>query len=286
MMLQRGLQKRRPAGNGLRFYTTAFESVSLWDFYKGATAFLVLSGPSLAKHDLSQLSRRGIVSMGVNNSWAVHRPNLWTCVDGPDRFLDTGWRDPSILKFVPMCAWAGALREGREGGEPLPSSLTVEQMPGVLLYRRSDHFDPATFLEGDTVGWGNDTKTSCALGIKGKRSVMLVAIRLLYHLGIRTVYLLGADFKMQAERGYAFQEGRTTQAVRHNNLLYEALNRRFSALRPQFDGAGFRVFNCTPGSGLTAFEHVPYEMAVERAAAACDRKIDTRGWYAPVEAKV
>ena len=80
--LQHGLKNRAPARTGLRLYTADFDSISLGGFYKGRSAFLVLSGPSLNDIDLTQLNRRGIVTMGVNNSWTVHRPTLWTCVDG------------------------------------------------------------------------------------------------------------------------------------------------------------------------------------------------------------
>lgn len=108
--LQQGLKRRRPSPSGLRFYTADFDSVSLAGFYKGRSAFLVLSGPSLNQVDLTQLTRRGIVTMGVNNSWSVHRPTLWTGVDDPGRFIDVGWKDPGILKFVPVCHWGRKLR--------------------------------------------------------------------------------------------------------------------------------------------------------------------------------
>lgn len=134
--LQAGLHLKRPAKSGVRLYTTDFDSVSLSDFYRGRQAFLVLSGPSLAEHDLSQLDRRGIVTMGVNNSWSVHHPNLWTCVDSPGRFIDTGWKDAGILKFVPMSAWNGRLRIQKANGTMHPSAFRVKQMPSVLLYRR------------------------------------------------------------------------------------------------------------------------------------------------------
>ena len=39
-------------------------------------------------------------------------------------------------------------------------------------------------------------------------------------LGFRTVYLLGCDFKMASDRKYAFDESRSAQAIRHNNILY------------------------------------------------------------------
>jgi hypothetical protein len=277
--LQAGLHLRRPARSGLRLYTTDFDSVSLCDFYRGRQAFLVLSGPSLAQHDLGQLSRRGIVTMGVNNSWAVYRPALWTCVDDPGRFVDTGWKDAGILKFVPMANWNARLRIQKPGGRMAPSAFRVRQMPSVLLYRRSEHFDHRRFLDEDAVCWGNNSATKDSLGIKGKRSVMMVALRLLHYLGFRVVYLVGADFRMSDDQRYAFNENRTAAAIRHNNVLYEALNRRFEAMRDYFRRSRFTVWNCTPGSGLTAFEHMPYEQAVEKASAECGKPVDTKGWY-------
>ena len=277
--LQAGLHVRRPAKSGVRLYTTDFDSVSLSNFYRGRSAFLVLSGPSLADHDLSLLNTRGIVTMGVNNSWSVHRPNMWTCVDSPGRFIDTGWKDPGIMKFVPMSAWNGRLRIQKQNGTMKPSAFRVKQMPSVLLYRRGEHFDHRTYLDDDTICWGNPGSRKDSLGIKGKRSVMLVALRLLHYLGFKRVYLIGADFKMDDDCKYAFDESRTNAAIRHNNVLYDALNQRFEAMRDYFKRSKFTVLNCTPDSGLTAFEHMPYEQAIEKASAECSKAINTKGWY-------
>jgi len=282
--LQRGLKNRAPARNGLRLYTADFDSISLGGFYKGRSAFLVLSGPSLNGLDLTRLDRRGIVTMGVNNSWTVHRPTLWTCVDDPGRFIDTGWKDPGVLKFVPVCHWGRKLRIQAKDGTMRDSAYRVAQMPSVLFFRRSNHFDHERFLTGDTVPWGNDPKSTDSLGIKGKRSVMLVALRLLHHIGFRTVYLLGCDFRMAADHKYAFDETREAAAIRHNNVLYDSLSRRFEALLPHFEKHRFRVVNCSPGSGLGVFEQMPYADAIAAASAECSKPINTQGWYTPVDA--
>ena len=282
--LQRGLKNRAPARNGLRLYTADFDSISLGGFYKGRSAFLVLSGPSLNDLDLTQLDRRGIVTMGVNNSWTVHRPTMWTCVDDPGRFIDTGWKDPGVLKFVPVCHWGRKLRIQAMDGTMRDSAYRVAQMPSVLFFRRSNHFDHERFLTGDTVPWGNDPKSTDSLGIKGKRSVMLVALRLLHHLGFRTVYLLGCDFRMAANHKYAFDETREAAAIKHNNVLYDSLSRRFEALLPHFEKHRFRVVNCSPGSGLGVFERMTYEDAIAAASAECSKPINTQGWYTPVDA--
>jgi len=282
--LQAGLKARKPARDGLRLYTPAFDSVSLAGFYKGTggrSAFLVLSGPSLNELDLSLLNRRGIVTMAVNNAWSIIRPTLWTCVDDPGRFIDTGWKDPGILKFVPTCLWDKPLRVQNPDGSMRRSAFTMRQMPGVLFFRRSDHFDHQRFLTGDTVPWDNGGKHVDSLGIVGKRSVMLVALRLLHHLGFSTVYLLGCDFKMAEDRKYAFAEHRAGAAIRHNNVLYDALARRFEALKPHFEKHRFRVVNCSPGSELAVFERMAFADAVAAASAECGKLVNTAGWYEP-----
>lgn len=279
--LQHGLKSRRPARDGLRLYTADFDSVSLARFYRGRSAFLILSGPSLNHVDLSLLNRRGIVTMGVNNSWTIHRPTLWTCVDDPGRFIDTGWKDPGILKIVPTCMWSKRLRIQSPDGTMRDSAFKVHQMPSVLFFRRADHFDHERFLTGDSIPWGNDGKTADSLGIVGKRSVMLVALRLLHYLGFGTVYLLGCDFKMAPDRRYAFDEHRSKDAIRHNNVLYDSLARRFEALRPHFDQHKFRVVNCSPGSELRAFETMTYADAIAAASAECAKRVSSQGWYEP-----
>ena len=284
--LQAGLKQRKPARSGVRLYTADFDSMSLCDFYRGRSAFLMLSGPSLNQLDLTQLSRRGIVSMAVNNAWTLHRPTLWTCVDDPGRFIDTGWKDPGILKIVPVSHFDKRLRVQNPDGSFRASAFKVRQMPGVLFYRRSDHFDHSRFLKSDTINWGQDGEHTDSLGIKGKRSVMLAALHLLHYLGFRTVYLLGCDFKMANDRKYAFSEDRTKEAIRHNNILYESLQKRFEALKPHFDQHGFKVINCSPGSELGVFERMEFAEAIAAAGAECGKEVDTAGWYqAKEEAK-
>lgn len=260
-------------------YTSALESVSLQNWYAKRTVFLTLSGPSLATFDLAQLNQRGIVTFGVNNSWSVHRPTLWTCVDPPGRFLDIGWKDPGIIKLVPLYHRNRRLRVKEPDGRFRQSQFFVRDMPAVFFYARSTRFDPDTFFSEPEINWGNPPDQADSLGIKGGRSVMLAALRLIHYLGFRVVFLLGADFKMNtdAAQNYAFAQGRTKHAVDHNNRLYESLDRRFSELRKRFND--FWVFNCTPDSGLRAFPYYPFDKAVAYARAECGKTIDTVGWY-------
>lgn len=261
-------------------FTRDGHNVFLGDLYRGASAFLVCAGPSLTGHDLTALEQRGVLTMAVNNAAAVVRPRLWTAVDDPGHFCDAVWYDPGVLKFVPLDHMEKAVwvRDGRD--ELVPGPHAVGDMPGVFGFRRNDHFRADQWLYEDTFNWGNRSDRVDADGLKGSRSVFYVALRLLFFLGVRTVYLLGCDFRMQAGRpNYAFEQDRSPGSVRGNNSTYRTLNARLGRLKPHFDAAGFRVFNCTPDSGLTVFPHLDYAEAVRHARGCVPERVVTAGMY-------
>lgn len=109
---------------------------------------------------------------------------------------------------------------------------------------------------------------------------MYVALRLLFYLGVRRLYLLGCDFRMKkGSQNYAFEQDRSDGSVNGNNSSYRVLNVRLKHLVPYFTKEGYEIFNCTPDSGLTAFPYVPYEDAIVDACARMPEKINTAGMY-------
>jgi hypothetical protein len=261
-------------------FTRDGHNVFLGDMYRGRAAFLLCGGPSLASHDLAQLDQRGILTCAVNNTAAVYRPHLWVSVDDPGNFVDAIWRDAGILKFVPLCHMEKHFIVRNERDELVPSEELVGDMPAVFGYRRNESFREAQWLYEDTFNWGNHSKHLDSDGNKGSRSVMYVAIRLLFYLGIRRLYLLGCDFRMDHDKqNYAFDQDRSRSSVRGNNDSYRILNDRLARLKPHFDREGFAIFNCTPNSGLTVFPHLAFEDAVADATADIPRKINTAGMY-------
>lgn len=252
--------------------------VDLKDAHFGCSAFLVLGGPSLASMDLSPLRERGVFTLAVNNAWLMHRPNAWVCVDRPDRFADVGWRDPSILKFVPAEFARVLLRCLDESRGFVDAGLCAMDAPGALLYRRGDGFDHRAFL-GGPLQWGPTARDSDSLGIIGRRSVMLVALALLHHLGFREVHLLGADFKMDEGRAYAWDETSDARVVSANRVLFDVLAERFEAMRVHLLDRGLKVYNCTPGSALEVFPRRGLVEAMESATNGCALPSRTDGWY-------
>jgi hypothetical protein len=261
-------------------FTRDGHNVFLGDLFRGHSAFLICGGPSLKSHDLSLLNARGILTLAVNNAATVVRPQLWTSVDDPGHFCDAIWADPGILKFVPFDHMEKHFLVRDDADHLVLSQAKVGDMPGVFGFRRNEHFRADQWLHESTFNWGNHTDRVDEYGHKGSRSVFYVALRLLYFLGVRTVYLLGCDFRMEEGRpNYAFEQDRSPASVRSNNSSYRILNVRLGHLKPHFDAEGFRVFNCTPGSGLTVFPALDFGEAVRRARSAVPGRINTSGMY-------
>ncbi|MCZ2342178.1 MAG: hypothetical protein LC104_10345, partial [Bacteroidales bacterium] len=262
------------------FFTRDGHNLFLGDLYRGQAAFLVCGGPSLATHDLSLLQQRGLLTLAVNNAATIVRPQLWTSVDNPGHFADVIWRDPGIWKFIPLDHMEKPFRVRDTHDQLVPSAEKVGDMPAVVGFRRNEYFRAEQWLHESTFNWGNHSHRIDADGNKGSRSVFYIALRLLYVLGVRTVYLLGCDFRMEpGQQNYAFEQDRSLASIRSNNSSYRILNTRLGHLKPYFDAEGFQIFNCTPQSGLTVFPTLKYEEAIHQAQVTIPQRINTRGMY-------
>jgi len=255
-----------------KMFTKNNQDLYVHDSLHGQSAFLILGGPSL-KTVLDQkiiihnkeytgkeiLQHPGFVTMSVNNTPRSIRTNLWTSVDSPSHFIKSIWLDPKIQKIIPIGKKEKFVFDNESWNY---TDIKIKDCPNVAFYKLNNQFDPDTFLLSDTFNWGNDGKSECKLGIKGKRSVMLPAIRILFELGIKNVYLLGCDFKMIEDQPYHFEQSKHAGAVKSNNNTYDALNKRFSALQQSFLEYDFHVYNCNSDSGLQAFPFISFEEAI------------------------
>lgn len=256
-------------------FTRDGHNIMLGDMYRGRSAFLICGGPSFKLIDQEKLRSRGIITIAVNNVATVFRPNLWTCVDTPANFVEQIWLDPAIIKLVPMDHFEKTLCVGAPNNKVIPSTIKVGDCPAVFGFRRNEMFRPEQWLYEDSFNWGSHSDAVDELGQKGSRSVMYIALRMLFYLGIRTTYIVGADFKMMPENepslggngNYAFAQARHSGSIHGNNSSYRIMNVRFQTLRPHFEKENYHVYNCTPGSSLTAFDQIDFNTAIENATA-------------------
>lgn len=239
----------------LTFSTFDCKPIPFENHYTNKSCFLVLSGPSLNQHDLTKLKQPGVISFGVNNSAKTFRPNLWTCVDHPSRFIISVWKDPNITKFVPFFKAKSNLFDNANWKD---TDLRVMDCPNVVYYHRNEKFNSKSFLTEKTINWGNSKQNG------GGRSVMMAAMKICYLLGFKNVFLLGCDFKMEkGQQNYSWKQDRHAGSVRGNNSTYNKMIDRYTQLRPIFEENDFHVFNCNPDSQLEVFPFINFEEAVE-----------------------
>lgn len=254
-------------------FTRDGHNVWIGDMFRGRSAFLILGGPSFANLNHSLLDKPGVLTMSVNNSVKSYRSQLWVSVDNPMNFIKSIWLDPKITKFVPFSHVEKNIFDNEAWKE---MKTRVGDCPNIWYYKRNEHFVADQYLWEDTFNWGNHTD------LGGGRSVMLVAVRLLFYLGIRRLFLLGCDFKMNDQSKYHFEQDRTKGSMRGNSGTYELLIDRFRQLKPIFDNVGYKVYNCNDQSALTIFPFISFEEAISLATAEMPKDITnerTAGLY-------
>ena len=256
------------------FWNKYDQNINLFNIYENQTCFLTLSGPSFLEQLNSEieiggkiktgrewLNMPGVITMGVNNSPKTFRPNLWVIGDDVKSFMRSIWLDPKIKKFIPKPKYKHTIFNNDTFEE---MKVRVSECPNVIGFERDEHFDPETYLKTETVNWGEHSDSVCALGIKSKRSVMLLAMRILHTLGFKEVYLLGCDFKMDENYKYSFEQDRAKGSITNNNKIYDALQKRFSSLKENFAKTDFKVYNCNKESSLTAFDYKSFEEGIKK----------------------
>lgn len=244
-----------------KFFTRDNAQVNIIGQFRGASIFVVANGPSLRNHDISLMKQPGVISYGMNNGPRTFRPDFWTCVDDPSRFIKSIWLDPRITKFVPHATMEKPIFDNDRDKWEM-TKLKVGDCPNVLAYHRNEKFVAERFLTEDKINWGNHGDNG------GGRSVMLPVFRIAFLLGFRKIYLVGCDFNMSETNTYHFDEQRKKGAVKCNTNTYKRLNEEyFPQLKPFFDREGLEVYNCNPDSGLKVFPFKPYEEAIAETIA-------------------
>lgn len=246
----------------------------LRDLYRGATAFLLCGGPSLQRATIYNWNERGILTVAVNHAALVIRPNVFICSDPPDRFHDRIWRDPGIMKLFPVEYACRMLRMQHEGRIESGTGVFPYDCPNAHAYHSDFYFDHTVEgVRSDKIMRGPYEGKACSLGIMGGRSVMIPAIHLLVLMGVRRIVIVGADFKMDATRPYAFGESRTPGQIDDNNKLFGIVQQRIMAMCRSMADLGVRIQNADAVD--TAIM-----LLDEKIRFGCDRIIED-GWYYP-----
>ena len=236
---------------------------ALRGMWQGCSAFYVCGGPSLKKLDLSFLKERGIVSLGVNNVAGYAPVKAMTFSDPASKFHHGIFFDPGIIKFVPKPKLSELVRAKMPDGSFQWTAYEVRHCPSVFGYERDGIWQEDQFLAREKATWGVSKKHT---ENQGKQTILFsffLGIRLLHYLGVRRIYLLGVDFKMDAQHHYAFGQYRHEGAIGSNNNSYRVATGMLHNLRPHLDARGLEIFQTNPESALRVFDHAPLDVAID-----------------------
>lgn len=255
-------------------------------FEKVRAGFLCCGGPSYRDLDVSKLKLPGVATVGVNNASRDLDVDVAVFSDPAEKFHHGLMLDHKIMKFVPKARLKDHFRIKHLDRWHL-SPFRVRDCPNVFGFERNQNFEPSTFLSEPSACWGVDKKALERLGNKQEKmlNTFFLGLRVCHYLGMRRVYLVGVDFKMQRGREYAFApvSGNETRALTNENS-YRIATSWCRMLKPYFEQAGFEVYNCNENSGLDVFPYVPFDYAVQDAIGHCpQRPFSFAGWYDKVD---
>jgi len=235
---------------------------------------------------MAKLSRRGTFSLAVNNKagHTKYRPQAFVFSDPPMKFSHSIWLDPAIMKFCPTPKLTGRRNKLRRKDGDTFSRMNTRTIdcPNVWGFQRDSWMTPDDgFFTSEGACWGNLNAGVLKTGQQKTVCTMLLGLRILYHLGARSIFLVGCDFFMSSGGGYSFAQNRTAGAVQSNNSQYGVINDLLCMMAGQgtFERFGLRVYNCCERSGLRAFPYVPIDAAIRSATDGIEEEPDLRLWY-------
>ena len=216
------------------------QQIDLRNVYEDGTLFLLAGAPSLKDEPLELLNRPGIVTMGINNSPSVYRPQLWVSGDRPECFAPGIAKDTGMLKFASY-----SRRDLKVHGKKW------KHYPGTLFYSTDSKVKDDMYLEpGNNIAWWHST--------------WWVALQLAWKLGFRDVYMLGAEFKIK-DKVYAWDADLSEKEISGNKRLYHHEAKKMRKLKPLFDRKGLRLHNCSTTSEIAdTYGYTPLKEAVEK----------------------
>lgn len=208
----------------------------------GSQCFLIGRGWSATADRLKRIKSLGIPTAAINNYSRDFRPDIWITGDPPNYFGRWIWEDVRVQKFIP---WETQKIECPKEDVDRPKRTPLDQ-PNVHYYHHVTNIDAENFLMTPYAAWGTtaygpDDKDHPHGGV---RSSMIAAIRILYDLGVRTIYLLGCDF---------------TPHEHPDPYYFSDLETQLKALIPVLERGGMTIYQTNPDAYLRCFPIVPFD---------------------------
>lgn len=221
-------------------------TTELRDIFHKRTAILIGGAPSLKEQPYQLLEQRGLLTMAMNNAGTLIRPTMFVCGDHPDCYEPRLLLDPTIMKFGPLCWAETETKQFIQGSK-------FWAFPNMYFYMQAAKPPWDEYLaDRAEVPWYNNT--------------LLVAIHILYGLGIRRIILAGSDFMFGKHSDYAHGQTLGSLEKKWNLDLYNSLVKELRLLKPIFERAGLELMDSSKNSRLAqVYKHIELSEAVNIA---------------------
>jgi len=226
--------------------------------FPGKSIYLLLTGPSLKNYNLNLLKDKYTFAVKEIPDTLYPNPTFWCLCESLPKFeySETTWQNPNIIKFISLQIWNKLYRARKDNVKE--DWKYIRKCPNTFKFPILQDYNYKTFLTHDAVCWGLEKSDKDVDGNFGSRSIMFVALKLIYELGFSKVFLLGCDFNMTEENAYASGRAKSRHASKQNNERYKVWTKRLKRLQQKFIENDFHVFNCNPDSNLEVFPFAEY----------------------------
>lgn len=214
--------------------------MDLFDIHKNKSVFLLGGHPSLKEENLDHFKRPGIVTMAMNNTATVVRPNYWVCADKPLCYSKSVIQDPGITKFARL-------------------TYTNHMIDNVMWKDQ-----PLTYFYGLDPKIKHEEVLERHRQLAWWQNVFIIGIQICYHLGFRKIYTVGCSFNIDKNAQYAYQSNLTDDQIDYNQRTYQMIIDQISRSIPHFNEKGLQIISCTPNSKLASlFPSLSFEEAIK-----------------------
>lgn len=209
----------------------------------GGSIFVCGGHPSLLNEPLERFYEPSIVSLAMNNTATLFKPNLWIGADKAQCYSQSILKDPSIIKFGRLMYRDDIIDE-----QPLSR---WRQMPNQWFYVIDEDYNHQTVChDSNTLVWW--------------KNVFILTVQLCYRLGFRKVYFCGTAFKMEDDKHYAYDVTLTADQLDYNRRTYHCALGDFVRCLPVFRRNGMDFISCTPESNMNQhIEFIPFTEAID-----------------------
>jgi len=215
--------------------------------FAGQSVFLCGSSPNLVSQPLELLNRGSTLVASVGHAANYVDSDLWFGAQPVDSYRVTeGIRKPGTMSFAPAARVNEITREG----------VRYEDYPNTFFFYPDSDVPLGEIL-------------APRQGTPWYKSTLMSAIPILYHLGFRTIYMVGFSFGKVDDELYPHKVSHNQMQQRMTEQVLETSLEQLKSIKDVVKSYGLRIVDCSISGRLeSTYESMTLEAAVEESTSA------------------